>query len=219
MSVIAEFGVRAEDFVLGRALQETPELAIELERVIPTGDGIAPYFWVTGEDRAAFEAVLADDPDLSAFEVVDEIGDRALYRVEWDRELDAVVQLVTERDAVLQGAEGDAREWSFQIRFPDAHELSEFHTACREAGLDVSVERLYNPIEPTTVRIEDMTEAQRSLIELSYDAGYFEVPREITLAEIADRLGISGQSVNERLRRGLSTLISATLKTDGDRGD
>ncbi|WP_435125673.1 bacterio-opsin activator domain-containing protein [Halobaculum sp. D14] len=214
MSVIAEFSVAAEEFILGKALTQTAGLSIELEKMIPTGDTTIPYFWVVGEGRSEFEAVLTSEPALSTFEAVDELDDRTLYRVEWDRSVDTFVQTIVEHDAVLQDANGDADSWLFQLRFPDAHALSSFHTACRERGIDVTVEGLFNPIEPHSVDTSDLTEAQHSLLVRAYDEGYFEVPRKITLAELAEELGVSDQALNERLRRGLSTVIGATLQPD-----
>jgi len=217
MSVIAEFSIPGEDFILGRALQETTGLSVELEKMVPTGDASIPYFWVIGENGGAFDAVLEREPELTSFEVIDELEDRRLYRAAWDHSADTFVQAIIEHDAILQEAGGDGESWSFQLRFPDSHQLSEFHTACREHSIDLTVDRLFNPIEPSSMTARGMTEAQRSLIERVYEEGYFEVPRRITLAEVADDLEVSDQAVNERLRRGLSTLIERTVMSDTDR--
>jgi len=218
VSVIVEFSIRGEDFILGRALQETSGLSVELEKMIPTGDASIPYFWVIGQEKVDFERVLEREIELSEFEVIDELADRWLYRATWDPSVDTFVQTLVEYDVVLQQADGDAESWLFQLRFPDSQQLSEFHTDCREQDIDLTVESLYNPIEPASVEMRDLTESQRSLIERVHDAGYFEVPREVTLVEVAEELDISDQAVNERLRRGLSTLIEATVKPDGDQG-
>lgn len=212
MSVIAELSIRAEDFVLGRALQQTTGLSVELEKMVPMGETAIPYFWVIGEGTEQFEAVLSEEPELSRYEAVDELDGRTLYRAEWNTDADTFVQLVDRHEAVLQEATGDAERWTFQLRFEDSHQLSGFHTACRENGVDLTVKRLYNPIEPTGIGgIDELTEAQRSLIETLYTEGYFDIPRKVTLVEVADELGISDQAVNERLRRGLRVLIGATL--------
>lgn len=216
MTVIVEFSIPGEDFILGRALQEAPGLSVELEKMIPTGNTAIPYFWAVGEDKEPFDAVLERESELSEFEVIDELDGRWLYRAEWDPSADTFIQTMVKHDAILQEAGGDAESWSFQLRFTDSHDLSEFHTHCREQDIDLTVDSLYNPIEPETIEMGDLTEAQRSLIERVYDAGYFEVPRKVTLVEIADELGISDQAVNERLRRGLNTLIEATLKSETD---
>lgn len=214
MSVISEFSIPADEFVLGKALQETSGLAVELDQMIPTGQAAIPYFWVVGDDRSTFDAVLREAPELADFEAVDDLDDRTLYRAEWTGTENTFLQTIVSHNAALLEANGSADAWTFELRFPDSHALSEFHTSCRDQGFDITVESLYNPIEPPHETIQQVTESQRNLIQRAYEEGYFEIPRQITLAELGEDLGISGQSVNERLRRGLSNLIAATMESD-----
>lgn len=216
MTVIVTFSLPASQFVLGKALQEAPTLEVELEQMIPTGVATIPYFWVSGDDREPFDAVLAREPELASFEVIDELDGRWLYRAEWEPSIDTFVQAIVTHEAVLQKAGGDDDSWEFQLRFTDSHQLSEFHTACKDAGIDVDIEALYNPVQPTHRVDRSMTDSQRRLVEHAYDEGYFKVPRRITLVELGEQLGISDQAVNERLRRGLQALIASTLKSDAD---
>ncbi|WP_350356168.1 helix-turn-helix domain-containing protein [Halorarius halobius] len=48
---------------------------------------------------------------------------------------------------------------------------------------------------------ESLTERQRTVVQLAYHAGYFESPRESTGPELADRLGITRQTLHHHLRR------------------
>lgn len=220
MSVIAEFSIAAEDFILGKALQGSSGLTAEVETMVPVDSGTIPYFWVDGEDLDEFEGVLAAEDDLLSYEAVDELDGRTLYRAEWDHSADTFVEAMVDYDVVLLEASGDAERWLFRLRFPDAHTLSEFHTRCREDGVDVTVERMFNPIEPTMTDTNPMTDSQRNLIQRAHEEGYFEVPRKITLAELAEQLDVSDQAVNERLRRGLSALLDAGVAFETDeRGD
>lgn len=43
------------------------------------------------------------------------------------------------------------------------------------------------------------------------EAGYFSIPRETTLCEVADRLEISDVAASRRLRRGLSDLVTSAI--------
>ena len=56
MSVILEFSIPARDFQLGEVLSGPPDMQIELERIVPTGEMIMPFVWATGENQAAFAA-------------------------------------------------------------------------------------------------------------------------------------------------------------------
>lgn len=211
MNVIVDYSIPAPQFLLGRAIQNAPALEIELERMVPTGATAIPYFWVLDGDREQFERVLDREPGLTEYEDVDELDDRTLYRAEWNPTDETFVRALIEHDAVLQQGRGDAESWEFRIRFPDSETASAFRTACRDAGIDVTVKRLYQPTEyPDTT--PQMTDAQRRMIERAYHEGYFDVPRKVTLTELAAQLDISDQAVNERLRRGLQSLIEATLE-------
>ena len=217
MSVIAEFSIPAEDFILGKAIQQTTGLSVEIEKMIPMETDIIPYFWVIGEGRSQFNAVLEREPELSKFEIVDELDDRELYRAEWEPSVDTFIQQVVKYDAILQEAEGNADAWMFQLRFPDSRCLPGFHTTCREEDISLTVEGVYNQIEPAASETRDLTEPQLDLVKRAYEEGYFDVPRKTTLTEISEKLDISDQAVNERLRRGLSTLIGSTLGPEVDR--
>jgi hypothetical protein len=45
----------------------------------------------------------------------------------------------------------------------------------------------------------------------AFNAGYYTVPREITLSDLAGEMDVSHQSLSERLRRGHYTRIEDTL--------
>lgn len=46
-----------------------------------------------------------------------------------------------------------------------------------------------------------LTARQQELLELAIDEGYYEIPRRTTLADLADRAGISAGTVGEHLRK------------------
>lgn len=59
----------------------------------------------------------------------------------------------------------------------------------------------------------DLTTAQEEALTAALAAGYFEVPKAATAAEVADAIGISKSAFLERLRRGQRSLLSQTLHT------
>ena len=48
---------------------------------------------------------------------------------------------------------------------------------------------------------------------LAYERGYFESPREVTLEELGEELGITQQAVGSRLRNGNRHIIGSTLSS------
>lgn len=53
----------------------------------------------------------------------------------------------------------------------------------------------------------DLTDTQRELLQTAVREGYFEVPREIALVELAEKHGISDREASEEMLRGLSVVL------------
>ncbi|WP_136589839.1 helix-turn-helix domain-containing protein [Salinigranum halophilum] len=53
---------------------------------------------------------------------------------------------------------------------------------------------------------QSLRSEQREVLELAVDRGYFETPREVTLDELADQLGVPRSTVSYRLRRATAEL-------------
>lgn len=64
-----------------------------------------------------------------------------------------------------------------------------------------------------------MTDDQREALEAALQKGYYAIPSEATMAEIASDLDISQQALSERLRRGHRALVEALLGEDVDGGN
>jgi len=56
-----------------------------------------------------------------------------------------------------------------------------------------------------------LTEPQQEAIAEAYRQGYYDVPREISLEELANELDISHQALSERLRRANRVLAGEQL--------
>lgn len=100
----------------------------------------------------------------------------------------------------------------FRIFFPDRDAFSRTYDYCEAEGLTIDVESV---TEMNTEEVGEygLTEAQYEALVTAYQMGYFRVPRETTIDELGDELGISAQSVSERLRRGHQKLVGGALPT------
>jgi predicted DNA binding protein len=221
MAVIAEFRVPAETFLLADALAATPEMHVEVRRVVADGDEeVTPYFWAWGGDFDAFEAGLTDDEtvsDVGTLEASED--DERVYRVSWRYEGhgEGVVYAITDAGATILDATASGTEWELRLLFPDDDALSSFHEFCDDRGLSFDVTQLFHPHDPEDLGQIDVTPDQREALLAAHDAGYFAVPREVTLADVADDLGISESAASARLRRGHANLVRSTLAT-GEHG-
>lgn len=59
----------------------------------------------------------------------------------------------------------------------------------------------------------ELTETQEQLLQSAVNAGYFKVPREISLVELATNHSMSGKEASQELRRGVDAVVrDATLE-------
>ena len=179
---------------------------------------ITPYVWVRTDDFDAFEATLEDDPTVEEVVVFSETGEERSYQMTWTGPIDVIVQVLTEYSGTITHADGSADGWDLRVVFPDREVLSRANQAAQEAGLQFDVQMIYKSEDARGVQY-GLTERQRNRLVPAFEAGYFTVPRETSLGDLAEQQDSSHQSLSERLRRATATLVESTLITHGDESD
>ena len=212
MSVIGEFTVKSEDFALYHSLTEAPEMIVEIERVVATfEDRVMPYFWVSGGDQADFEDAFRNDDSVHNITEVDKIDGARLYRAEWTENVESIVYAYVELGATILQAIGRDKHWELRIRFDDHDTLSEFQDYCEKNGISFELNSLKDQEQPMASAQYDLTTKQRETLVTALKAGYFDVPQETTMSELADQFGITQQAVSKRLHAAHKNLIRSTL--------
>ncbi|MEM4781603.1 MAG: helix-turn-helix domain-containing protein [Halalkalicoccus sp.] len=218
MSVIAHFTIPADEFALGRLLSLDPAIEVHLESMIPTSETMIPYFWTRNVSASRVEEVLASDPVVTRVTVLDEVGDEALFRVEWSEEINGLIDALRDSHAVIVEAIGSNDVWSLRLRFDDYETLSVFYRTCVQREIKPALERVHNPVDPSMSAERGLTKEQQEAVMAAYELGYYSVPRQVTLRDLGEHLGISDVAASQRLRRGLATLVGATVATHSTGG-
>ncbi|XVH32088.1 helix-turn-helix domain-containing protein [Haloferacaceae archaeon DSL9] len=210
MSVVVEFTVPTTACALGRSIQTAPELTIELDRVVPTGDTVMPFFWVWGPVTSPFETAARSEPAIDQLTAVDRIETGTLFAAQWNRDAAGTLRGIVQSDGTILHARANQERWLFQVRFHGADETAAFRTFCSENDVPINIQRITTDPDHQSDRRYDLTTEQREALAVAYQAGYFDEPRRATLDELADELGISPRAVTGRLRRGQAKLIERT---------
>lgn len=218
MSVFAEFVAPPTVHPLGRLLRATAPVTLDLDTVVPTG-GTTTYVWVTGLDPDALLADLRSIDSIDAAEVLDELPGRTLVRFSWAEHESPLFDLIDAGDARIVAVTGSGVGWTLRLHFPDQASLQAFVDAANDHGLKLTLHEQLDSDIPLSDGGMGLSPKQRETLRTAYEAGYFEVPRRVTLEELATEIGISEQGVSERLRRGLSTYLQAVLTEDGSSPD
>jgi hypothetical protein len=216
MSLIAEFSLQSSELVLSATLRGASDVTVELEQQMATEfDAPMMVLWAFGGDFGQFEAELDDDESVRKHTVIEELGDRRLYRIRLASEnVCGIYPLYQQLGASPMAATGSADGWERRVRFPDRDAVVEMRSRCTDRDVSFRLRRLYTPGDSALEDKFGLSTEQRDALTTAERAGYFDVPRAVPLEELGDKLDISGQSASERIRRGVSTLVSNTLLSD-----
>lgn len=211
MNVQAAVSVPARDFLLGETLNDGADVQLRVNVVIPTGEAAIPYLWVSNIPPDQVERTLSSDPDVRVVDVVERNGDIALAKVRWRSVSAQLLELLVESNAILAEALGNEGSWSLSLRFPDQEELAEFYQRCTDRGITMTVESVDTNSWDGGRSTLPLTDLQKEALRTAFETGYFEVPRDGTLVDLADELGVSDSAVSQRLRRGIASLVESTV--------
>jgi predicted DNA-binding protein YlxM (UPF0122 family) len=211
MTVVAEITTEFVDLPLEESTSDDPPQTVEFERLVPSGTDPLPFFWVHGGDPDEFETHARESGAVEELTALDRLDGHVLYRVVWQPEVQLFLGLLADIGGVILDAAGTDR-WRFRLRFDEHRDLAAFHARCQERGIRLHLQRI--------AAVEDyyhegdrfgLTRKQHEALLVALERGYFTIPRQTSLAEVATSLGISQQSASERIRRGTSALLQTAL--------
>jgi predicted DNA binding protein len=209
MSVIIVCTVPATEFLLGEFFRRHPAVRATLEQVVPLGDDPVPYLWL--QEAETVMAELEREQAVDTVEKLDETEAGQLVKVGWDSSPDRLIDVIADSDGTLLKGHIDDEQWTLHLRFPDRDRLERFHEACRTQNIDLLVDSIHNGRSDEPAAFDGLTDEQAATLEVALERGYFEVPRQATLEELATEFGISDTAVSQRLRRALGTLVVSSL--------
>lgn len=227
MGLIADFRVLSETLPLVDVAAAVPDatLTVESMQANPAGP---PAFVVsvTGDPAGVDDAFAAVD-SITDHTLVVADGTTRQYRCRPAGTPPDDLETLTENDSVADRIRVTPEGWAERRWFADRAAFDAYRAFCRENGgtfrLDrlLDVDRATGTTDPddangTTPTHTGMTDAQREALVTAHELGYFDVPREATLADVADELGVSPPSLSERLRRAQSHLVGRLRAAEGD---
>lgn len=155
---------------------------------------------VTDSPDAAVEA-MRSHPAIQTYELLESESGRALGKYE------------TSQTALYEFAERSGLPIEFPVTVRDGwygfdltgtrEELDELQAVLEASPLAYELESLVTRRETDSL----LTDRQRELLEAAVREGYFTVPRDCTLAELADTLDVDKSTASTTLRRAESRLV------------
>lgn len=115
------------------------------------------------------------------------------------------LQALADNGSVIDDNRVTESGWVQSGRFADRETLAEIRDFWERNGAFALRQLETVPEKPGD---EPVTDRQREALLTAAELGYFDVPRDPSLADVASELDISASSLSERLRRGQTELIA-----------
>lgn len=156
---------------------------------------------ITAPDLEAVLGDMEDHPGVLTVDVLDAGERSALVRFETHQPviLDVLQSAGLPMEPPVDIEDGVA---TLEVTGP-RERLSTLVDGLVELGAPFEVMRVTQELESAGL----LTDRQRELLEAAVDAGYYAVPRETTLTELAERLDVAQSTLSETLHRAESAIV------------
>jgi predicted DNA binding protein len=219
--------VQDRESPLQTAMSEYESVEIEIQSSAVYTGSVPPLTQLhapaSSIEAEAIESAFTADPAISSYQcLTDDSGnpettstpdrnatEQRLYYVKWVDDRSVLGQLINQNGIVTE-ATLDADGWYVTLTFPTREDLSRAYEAWETNDWRIDVDRIAADAEAFTETI-GLTDEQHQAMERAVELGYYDIPRRITLEELAAELDISHQALSERLRRANRHLIIDTV--------
>lgn len=188
-------------------LREVPGTRLTLEQIVACDpETVSASFWATNSDSESYKGVLRQSGMVRNVAVLDkQTGERVLYQVHLPAAATTYWSWAN-LGGILLGGVGTQEGWTLRMRYPDREALTAYRKRCKDRGIPFRLESLNMGASPEE---SQLTASQSELLEAAIEGGYFNVPRDIRMNELAAQFDISDQAASERLRRALSNTLTS----------
>jgi predicted DNA binding protein len=186
-----------------------PDVRIEaLNRTEVAKDLSVSDYWISGQPPGVWAREIQTYPDVTRVDSLAEVGEGCLYRITYRNP--PVVYLYQRLGLPIQfplRIQGGSLTWEVVARY------SEFQTIMKHVrAVDPNVRVLSLRRRPLRSHLPLLSETQHRLLSQAMSAGYFAVPRGITLTELARKLNRSKSSISESIALIEKKLLESVLR-------
>ncbi|WP_225335440.1 helix-turn-helix domain-containing protein [Halomicrobium urmianum] len=190
-----------EDVWIGELSRQYPGAEFRVLAAVPDEEGGVGLTEVTADQLAD---VLGEMRDLAAVSSLELLG-------QWEET--ALVQFETVRPLLLLAVQGSGvpLEMPFSLTDGEARweitapqeRLSDLGEQLDEFGIPFRVERVTQHVETEQL----LTESQLELVQAAVEHGYYDTPRDCSLTDLADEVGIAKSTCSETLHRAEEKVV------------
>lgn len=205
--------------VLEASVERAGDATVDIEQQPAASDGrLDLTVWCACEDPASFERGMDADETVERWIGVGRTDQRRLYQVRLTADASATFQYHEWADgrAVVLSGRRDRNGWVLNTYLQDRSVLEMLSEGCESAGVRFDLLQVSEIDRLQHTQQFGLSEVQAKTLLAALERGYYSVPRETNLEELAEPLEVSHQAVSERLRRGICSLLENTIGARSD---
>ncbi|GGM45205.1 helix-turn-helix domain-containing protein [Haloarcula argentinensis] len=199
------------ELILTEAIESSPDVTVRPEQMVSDGTSRFLVIEAAGETLDQFETALARDSTVCDLIVLDWTETNRVYRVEVAESAVWVMPSLVRAGGRALDIEATGGQWLVHAQFRSRAALSQFRSECAERNITFRLDRLYWTSGEANAGACGLTADQQVALETAHREGYFDVPRGISQAELADKLDISPSAMSQRIRRGMDQVVESEL--------
>jgi predicted DNA binding protein len=212
MSVMVTIHIGHDRIALVPTLRTLDDINIRVITQGTTAPGATNFpFLIEYHDRDELESHLDEDPTVDRYELVDWTDDTGIYYIAHTPETLLISTVVTEVNGFLAHTETKGNGWLARLLLPDRKALNTIWEYAKDHDISLEILEIYGKNDAGTDTSYGLTNEQSAALNTAYEEGYFGEPRETSLDEVAEKMGLSSTAMSGRLRRGMRNLVGATI--------
>jgi predicted DNA binding protein len=195
----------SEDIWVNEVSTAFPDATLRLLTGVPKGDRALELGEIRAENVDNVADAIRTHPDIFAYDQLFasdrrgiaqyEADERGLYEFLWESSLPPEFPIV---------AENGRMEFALTAT---QEQFEAFGAALDETDRQYELLSLVHTDEDDNL----LTERQRECLQTALHQGYFEVPRECTLAELSEAINVDKSTASETIRRGQARVLKQYL--------
>lgn len=184
-----------------------PDATFRLLAGVPTERGAMHLGEVRADSPAAVSRAIESHPSVVSYRRLHAADGRGLARYET---AEAGLYGFVERTALVPDYPVVVRDGWFEVALTDTRDrFDAVRSALNRSSLTYELLSVVQSVDRSGL----LTDRQRELLERALQEGYFEVPRECTLGDVADTVGVDTSTASGVLRRAQARLVTHHLST------
>lgn len=214
MSLTAEFKLRSPRLPLTDVAGAMSDLTFRLESAEQPHSGPVVFFIrVTGPSFEGVDAAFTESTSVSEQFLISEVESVQMHQLVLADARPAFLDTLWFHKTFPESVTIVADGWRIKQQFANRDEFSAYQEFWQAIDFSFDLDRLYDSTS-TDAELMGLSDKQREALLTAYEAGYFAVPQEASLDDIAAVLDISRSALAERLHRAQSHLIEHFYYTD-----